>query len=253
MWIGLVTLFPETFAPDALSGVFGRAVRAGHLTIECANPRDFVADKHRTIDDKPYGGGAGMVMQAAPLAAAVADLKERGPSGLPVVMLSPAGRVFKQAKAQALSESSGAIFICGRYEGVDQRFLDSVVDELWSVGDFVLSGGEMAALIIMDAAARHIPGVLGNFQSNLDESHLDGTLEYPQYTRPEKALNEAVPKVLLSGDHRAIHRHNRKAALSLTYRLRPDMLSNKVYSDTDRALLAEHFAETENERPQSSD
>ena len=243
MWIGLVTLFPETFAPDALSGVFGRAVRAGHLTIECANPRDFVADKHRTIDDKPYGGGAGMVMQAAPLAAAVADLKERGPSGLPVVMLSPAGRVFKQAKAQALSESSGAIFICGRYEGVDQRFLDSVVDELWSVGDFVLSGGEMAALIIMDAAARHIPGVLGNFQSNLDESHLDGTLEYPQYTRPEKYLNMEVPEALLSGDHKRINSYRRREALIATFNDRPDLMTQRVFSESDRKLLESYFDE----------
>lgn len=253
MWIGVVTLFPEMFALDALHGVFARAVNNATLTLRCANPRAFTSDKHRTVDDKPYGGGAGMVMMAEPLVAAVTALQQQAAeevsaistgqqSRLPVIMLTPAGRPFDQVTAVSSSTLPGLILVCGRYEGVDQRFIDAAVDEQWSLGDFVLSGGELPALAVMDAVARHIPGVLGNFQSNLDESHLDGTLEYPQYTRPEMTLGQTVPDELLSGHHARVNLHRRGQALAATYRQRPDLLTGRVFSETDRALLAEFLA-----------
>ena len=244
MWIGVVTLFPEMFAESALTGIFARALKNEVLSIYCANPRDFTADKHRNVDDKPYGGGAGMVMQAEPLAAAVKTLQDKAPvANLPVVMLSPVGEQFSQGLAVEKSHAEGLILICGRYEGVDQRFIESCVDEVWSIGDYVLSGGELPALVVLDAIARHIPGVLGNIRSNLDESHLDGTLEYPQYTRPEISLNESVPEVILGGDHSEIGLYRRREALAVTYRERPDLLARKVFSERDRRLLEAYFAD----------
>lgn len=243
MWLGVVTLFPESFEPEALTGVFARAVKTGLVTIDCVNPRDFTTDKHRTVDAKPYGGGPGMVMLAQPLQLALDALQQRAPQNVPVIFLSPAGTTFTQQTVPEYSATPGLILICGRYEGVDQRFVDQCVDHVWSIGDFVLSGGELAAMVVMDAISRHIPGVLGNIQSNLDESHLDGTLEYPQYTRPEICLNERVPEVLMQGDHAGIKSYRRREALTATYRQRPDLLTQNLFNESDRRLLESYFAQ----------
>ena len=244
MWFGVVSLLPEIVAAQAEHGVFGRAIKQGLTTIEYFNPRDFTSDKHRTVDDKPYGGGAGMVLMAEPLSAAVEAARHAAPDGSKVIYLAPSGSVFNQAQARQQSAGTGLILVCGRYEGVDQRFISEYVDEIWSLGDFVLSGGEIPALAVMDAIIRHIPGVLGNIQSNLDESHLDGTIEYPQYTRPEKALNIQVPEVLLGGNHKAVQSFNRQAALAATYEARPDLLRGRIFNEQDRALLADYFLKT---------
>lgn len=180
MWLGVISVLPELIAAATSGGVFARAVSSGLITLEVYNPRDFTADKHRTVDDKPYGGGAGMVMMVEPLSAALQAATAAAPAHTPVVLMSPQGRVFDQSVAVAQSRLPGLILICGRYEGIDERFVRCHVDAEWSVGDYVLSGGELPALVVMDAIARHIPGTLGNSLSIIDESHLDGTLDYRQ-------------------------------------------------------------------------
>ena len=242
-WIGLITLFPEMFQPQLDYGVFGRSVSKGLITIDLFNPRDYATDKHHTVDDKPYGGGPGMVMMTEPLLAALQAARAAAPSDVIVVLMSPSGTIFNQQMAVAASAQKSFIFICGRYEGLDQRFIDTQTDEQWSIGNYVLSGGELPALVVMDALARHIPGVLGNNQSNLSESHLDGKLDYPQYTRPEDSLNRRVPEILLSGDHAKVTRYRRREALRVTYEKRPDLLTQRVFTDEERTLLTEIFAD----------
>jgi len=241
MWLGVITLFPEMFDAVSSNGVFGRAVDNGIISLNRYNPREFSTDKHRTVDDRPYGGGPGMVMMVEPLLKALQAAKKDAPKSSLVVLMSPQGEVFSQAKGIDYGQLEGLILICGRYEGVDERFIQRHVDEEWSIGDYVLSGGELAAMVVTDAIARHLPGTLGNQMSVIDESHLDGTLDYPHYTRPEKLGLDVVPADLLSGNHKRMSRHRRREALKRTLDRRPDLLTGRVFSQ-DRKLLEECFA-----------
>jgi len=234
MRIDLVTLFPEMFSVVRDLGVTGRAHGNQLWSLHTHSPRDYTEDVHRTVDDRPYGGGPGMVMMAEPLTRALSairtqrDAQEQAKQEqAPVVLLSPIGKPFNQAQAQRLAQSSGAIFICGRYEGIDQRFIDKHVDEQWSLGDFVLSGGEIAALAMIDAAVRLLPGVLNHDQSSAQDSFQDslsGLLDSPHYTRPETLNGQTVPAVLLSGNHAHIARWRREQSLAITLANRPDLL-----------------------------
>ena len=237
MWLGVITLLPEMFDAVSQDGVFGRALAAGHLQLQCFNPRDFTTDKHRTVDDRPYGGGPGMVMMVQPLLAALTEAKAHAPAHSRVVLMSPQGRRFDQQSAMQFKKDAGLIFICGRYEGIDERFVSDHVDEEWSIGDYVLSGGELPAMVVMDAISRHLPGTLGNQQSVIDESHLDGTLDYPHYTRPENVGSKRVPRELMSGNHNRTKQYRRSQALQRTLERRPDLLTGRVFDPLDRQLL----------------
>lgn len=240
MKIAVISLFPELFEAPLSLGVVGRAVAQGLVEVQLFDPRDHAEDKHKSVDDRPFGGGAGMVMTCAPLRGALrAAMDWIGAEQVRTVLMSPAGKTLDQATAQALPERDNLVLICGRYEGIDQRFIDAYVDEEWSIGDYVISGGELAALVVIDALARHVPGVLGNNRSNIDESHLDGRLDYPQYTRPENTDEGVVPEALLSGDHGRVSRYRRREALRTTLRKRPDLLTGRMYGSEDRALLQE--------------
>lgn len=248
MWFGVVTLFPELIQAATPFGIFGRAVRDGRVSMTCFNPRDHAVDRHGTVDDKPYGGGAGMVMLAEPLLASVAEARAEavrlGLADTPVLLLSARGETFTQGKAAALQRSGGLILVCGRYEGVDQRFIDTAVDGELSVGDFVVSGGEVPALLVMDAISRLEEGVIGNPESLSVESHLDGLLEYQQYTRPEIVAGLKVPQDLLSGDHLRIARWRRQSALLTTFERRPGLLAGSPLLEDaeDRRLLTQALA-----------
>ena len=234
MRIDLVTLFPEMFSVVRDLGVTGRAHGNQLWSLHTHSPREYTEDVHRTVDDRPYGGGPGMVMMAEPLTRALsairtqrATLAQATQEQAPVVLLSPIGKPFDQAQAQRLAQSAGAIFICGRYEGVDQRFIDQHVDEQWSLGDFVLSGGEIAALAMIDAAVRLLPGALNHGQSSAQDSFqesLSGLLDSPHYTRPENLNGQTVPAVLLSGNHAHIARWRREQSLAITLTNRPDLI-----------------------------
>lgn len=234
--IDVLTLFPEFFRPLIGSGVSGRAHDRGLWSLRTWNPREFTADVHRTVDDRPYGGGPGMVMMAPPLAAALASAQQgreyqgvdNPGSPAPVVLLSPTGRRFNQAMASDLAQGRGFILVCGRYEGIDQRFIDQHVTDEWSLGDFVLSGGEPAALAMIDAVVRLLPGALNHGSSARQDSfepELDGLLDCPHYTRPEVWGEATVPEVLLSGHHGKISRWRREQSLRLTAQRRPDLLA----------------------------
>lgn len=251
MRFDLITLFPEMFAAVRDQGVTGRAYARGTWSLGLWNPRDFTEDVHRTVDDRPYGGGPGMVMMAEPLVRAVNAAQAARAQGsaavpaAPVVLLSPTGRRFDQAAAQAWSQSAGAIFICGRYEGVDQRFIDHYVTHEISLGDYVLSGGELGAMVIMDSVVRLLPGVLHDAQSAEQDSFnpaLTGLLDSPHYTRPEVWAEQAVPAELLSGHHAQIARWRRHQSLSLTAARRPDLIlaarERGELSKDDEAWLA---------------
>jgi len=234
----IVTLFPELF--DVLrTGLLGKAQDAGTVEVQPFTPREFTSDRHRTVDDSPYGGGSGMVLMPGPIAETLDHLDEaRGGKPSHRVLLTPQGTRFTQAHACRFSEHDSLTLVCGRYEGFDER-IRRLVDEEISLGDFVLLGGEAAALAIIEATARLLPGVLGNDESATDESHADGLLEYPQYTRPEEFRGEKVPDVLRSGNHAAIARWRRKESLRRTLERRPDLLDTAELSDEDRALLRE--------------
>jgi len=206
------------------------------------DPRDQTRDKHRTVDDRPYGGGPGMVMKVEPLRDAIRAAKADGPQR-PVVYLSPQGRVFDQAEAARLAAGPGMILVAGRYEGVDERFVETEVDLELSIGDFVLSGGELAALCVIDACARLVPGVLGDAESAVAESFVAGLLDHPHYTRPEDEAGRKVPEVLLSGDHAQVARWRLKQALGRTWLRRPDLIARRALSETERQLLEEFLAE----------
>ena len=244
MWVGIVSLFPEMFATATQAGVLGRAVDQGVVDLEVFNPRDFTLDKHRTVDDRPYGGGPGMVMMVEPLTAAIhAARQAAGAKAIvaPVIYLSPQGARLDQSKVKSLAALDGMILLAGRYEGIDERLVDAEADEQLSIGDYVLTGGELPAMIVLDALSRHLPGTLGNAASAVEESHLDGLLDYPHYTRPENTEVGAVPAVLMSGNHGAIQRWRRKEALWRTWQRRPDLLANRPLSAEERTLLAELF------------
>jgi tRNA (guanine37-N1)-methyltransferase len=239
----VVTLFPEMVATIAEFGVVGRARRNGLMALGCENPRDHTSDVHRTVDDRPYGGGPGMVMKYEPLARAIAAARERSPAGSPVVYLSPQGRVFDQAAASRLAGLPGVILVAGRYEGVDERLIESQVDEELSLGDFVLSGGEIAAMAVIDAVVRMLPGVLGDDESAAQDSFMEGLLDCPHYTRPEEIDGRKVPEVLLSGDHAEIARWRLKQALGRTYLRRPDLIDRMNLTDEQQALLDDYLKE----------
>lgn len=241
MRFGIITLFPEMFSALTDNGVVGRAVKHEVLSLQCSNPRDFTEDKHRTVDDRPYGGGPGMLMKVEPLEKALCAMRVNLPAAK-VVYMSPQGRRFDQAAAQNFAERKEMIILAGRYEGVDERLLRHHVDEEWSVGDYVLSGGELPAMIVIDAVARLLPGVLGHPDSAVEDSFVDGLLDCPHYTRPEVYKNEGVPEVLLSGDHRRIKTWRLQQALGRTFLRRPDMLQKRGMSREEEILLADFLA-----------
>nr|WP_226960821.1 tRNA (guanosine(37)-N1)-methyltransferase TrmD [Thalassotalea sp. LPB0316] len=230
--IGVISLFPEMFDAITQYGVTGRAIRNEIIEFHSWNPRDFTHDKHRTVDDRPYGGGPGMLMMVQPLRDAILAAKAQLGDDAKVIYLSPQGRKLSQHGVRELSQSSKLIFIAGRYEGVDERIIQSLVDEEWSVGDYVLSGGELPAMTLIDAIARFVPGVLGHEQSAEQDSFSSGLLDCPHYTRPEVLDGESVPKVLLSGNHEHIRRWRLEQSLQRTWTRRPELL-------TDLALTAE--------------
>ena len=247
MEISVVSLFPEMVKEIARHGVVGRAIDNSIVDLECVNPRDFAKDTHRTVDDRPYGGGPGMVMKFEPVAAAVEQAKEAMPAGSPVICMSPQGTPFDQASARRLAKLPGMILLAGRYEGIDERLIEAVVDEEISLGDFVLSGGEIAAMAVIDAVARLLPGVLGDDESALQDSFSEGLLDYPHYTRPEVIDGRQVPEVLLSGDHARIDRWRRKQAIGRSYRRRPELIENLQLDDEQQTLLAEYLQENSDE------
>ena len=242
MRIDVVTIFPEMVQTIAGFGVTGRALTRGLVSLRCLDPRDQTRDKHRTVDDRPYGGGPGMVMKVEPLRDAIRIARADGPDRT-VVYLSPQGRVFDQAEAARLAAGPGMILVAGRYEGVDERLIESEVDLELSVGDFVLSGGELAALCVIDACARLVPGVLGDAESAVADSFVAGLLDHPHYTRPEDEAGRKVPEVLLSGDHAQVARWRLKQALGRTWLRRPDLIARRALSEIERQLLEEFLAE----------
>lgn len=243
LWIGVISLFPEMFDAITEHGVTGRAVKRGLIEIERFNPRDFTHDRHRTVDDRPYGGGPGMLMMVEPLRAAIYAAKESAGGSAKVIYLSPQGHQFNQASATQLVKAEKLIFLAGRYEGIDERLVRQEVDEEWSVGDYVLSGGELPAMTMIDAIARLVPGVLGDRLSAQQDSFSEGLLDCPHYTRPEILDGQAVPEVLLSGNHKAIARWREKQSLGRTYQRRPELLKLLALTDEQQALLAEYIRE----------
>ena len=238
MRIDVVSIFPDMFAAIRDYGITGRAMRAGLLTLKVWNPRDFSEDKHRNVDDRPYGGGPGMVMAPPPLVSTL-DAVRREQPGARVSYLSPQGRRLDHAGVAELGQREGLILLAGRYEGIDERIIETAVDEEWSIGDYVLSGGELPAMVVIDAVARRLPGALGDEDSAEQDSFVDGLLDCPHYTRPEIYDGRPVPEVLLSGDHARIARWRRKQALGRTWLRRPDLLAARALSDDERALLEE--------------
>ena len=245
MRIDVITLFPESLEELTGLGVTGRAIRDGRVELKACNPRDLATDRHRTVDDRPYGGGPGMVMAVEPLSSTIRAVRKQHPGGARVSLMSPQGRKLDQAGVEELARRQGLILVCGRYEGIDERVIESEVDEEWSIGDYVISGGELAAAVVIDAVVRLIPGVLGDDQSALEDSFVDGLLDYPHYTRPEMSGDKAVPQVLLSGDHEAIRRWRRKQALGRTWQRRPDLLEGRELDEESKLLLKEFRDELE--------
>ena len=246
MWIGVVSLFPEMFEAITSHGVTGRAVRNNLLDVQCWNPRDFTKDKHRTVDDRPYGGGPGMLMKVQPLRDAIhAARQAAGDEDVKVIYLSPQGRRFDHAGAQELASEKKLVLVAGRYEGIDERLLETEIDEEWSLGDFVLSGGELPAMVMIDAVSRLLPGVLGHADSAAEDSFSDGLLDCPHYTRPEKLDDMSVPDVLLSGNHEAIRRWRLKQQLGRTSQRRPDLLENLELDKEQQTLLNEFIQEAQ--------
>ncbi|MDQ6916912.1 MAG: tRNA (guanosine(37)-N1)-methyltransferase TrmD [Pseudomonadota bacterium] len=247
MRIEIITLFPEMVEAAACYGVTGRARDKGLWSLSCRNPRDFASDSYRTVDDRPYGGGPGMVMTAEPLrkalSAAREGLRAAGIDTAQVVHLSAQGEPLTHRRVIELSAAPGMVLLAGRYEGVDERLLEREVDLEIAVGDFVVSGGELPALLLIDAVVRQLPGVLNDEQSKVDESFVDGLLDCPHYTRPETFNGRAVPSVLLGGDHAAIARWRRKQGLGRTWLRRPDLLAARGMSEEERKLLKEYLSE----------
>ena len=247
MQFSVITLFPEMFAAIAEYGVVGRAIDNNIVSLRCVNPREFTTDAHRTVDDRPYGGGPGMVMKFEPLSAAIDKARETMPAGTRVICMSPQGVPFNQAAAQRLTALPGVILLAGRYEGIDERLIEAQVDEEISLGDYVLSGGEIAAMAVIDATARLLPGVLGDDESALQDSFSDGLLDFPHYTRPEMVDGRRVPEVLLSGDHAKIRRWRMKQAIGRSYRRRPGLVEKLELDVEQKQLLAEYLEENSDE------
>jgi tRNA (guanine37-N1)-methyltransferase len=246
MRIDVISIFPPMFEAVGEFGITGRAVRAGVLALRIWDPRDYTEDKHRSVDDRPYGGGPGMVMRAEPLAAAIAAARASDSSLFARVMyLSPQGRRLDHAAVKEFAGRERLILLAGRYEGVDERLLAAEIDEEWSIGDYVVSGGELPAMVLIDAIVRQLPGALGDEDSAAQDSFAGGLLDCPHYTRPETFAGQAVPEVLLSGDHERIRRWRLKQALGRTWLRRPDLLERLTLNDEQKRLLAEFRAEHE--------
>lgn len=240
MRFDVVTIFPEMVLNSALNGVTGRAIRQGIVSLSVWNPRDYTADRHKTVDDRPYGGGPGMVMKYQPLKDAVDNAKCSADAGcVKVVYLSPQGKPLTQQLVNENIDLDQLILVAGRYEGVDERFIEDVCQEEWSLGDFVISGGELAALVVIDAVSRLLPGVLGDNESANQDSHMHGLLDCPHYTRPELVAGKAVPGVLLSGNHKEIELWRMQQSVGRTWQKRPDLLLDKELTAQQQALLEE--------------
>ncbi|WP_368890144.1 tRNA (guanosine(37)-N1)-methyltransferase TrmD [Morganella morganii] len=239
MWIGVISLFPEMFLSITGHGVTGRAVKNGLISVDCWNPRDFTYDRHHTVDDRPYGGGPGMLMMVEPLRKAIHAAKAAAGDNAKVIYLSPQGRKLDQQGVCELAANEKLILVCGRYEGVDERVIQTEIDEEWSVGDYVLSGGELPAMVLIDSVSRFVPGVLGHQASAKEDSFADGLLDHPHYTRPEVLDGMNVPPVLLSGNHAEIDRWRMKQSLGRTWLRRPELLESLALTDEQRMLLAE--------------
>lgn len=239
MKFDVVTIFPRMIGASLEDGVVGRGIERGLLDVVVHDLRDYTTDRHRSVDDQPYGGGPGMVMKPEPLAKAVARIRERRGQPDAVILMSPQGRPFTQREAVRLSRLSHVVFLCGRYEGIDERVADTVASEELSLGDFVVSGGELPALVIIDAVSRLLPGVVGDEQSVEQDSFAHGLLDYPHYTRPAEFDGHGVPPVLLSGHHAEVERWRKKQALVRTLDRRPELLERAELDDEERALLRE--------------
>jgi len=243
----IVTLFPEMFAAITDYGVSGRAVKKGLIELGYTNPREFTRDVHRTVDDRPYGGGPGMLMLVEPLLAAIASARQRlesaGVAQPKVIYVSPQGRPFNQQAALEFSARQGMVFLCGRYEGIDERVIEMAVDEEWSIGDYVLSGGELPVMSMIDATVRLLPGVLGHQDSAAEDSFFQGLLDCPHYTRPEIYDGREVPKVLMSGHHGEIRRWRLQQSLGRTWQRRPDLLAERELTAAEQKLLQEYLDE----------
>jgi len=245
MRIDVVTLFPQMLEAVSHYGITRRAVERKIIELGVWNPRDYTHDKHRTVDDRPYGGGPGMLMKVQPLRDAVSDARQAGEGKAHVVYLSPQGRPLTQQGARELAAYPHLVLIAGRYEGVDERFIEDEVDEEWSIGDYVLSDGELGAMVIIDTLTRLLPGALGHEDSAEQDSFSEGLLDYPHYTRPEVFEEKTVPAVLLSGDHQAIARWREKQSLGRTWLRRPDLLATMELSESQQSLLQEFIHEHE--------
>lgn len=243
MQISVVTLFPEMFAAVTDYGISGRALRQGLLTLNLIDLRSFAEDRHRTVDDRPYGGGPGMVLKPEPLRRALQQARSDGGETAKVICLSPQGKPLNQQAMGEFSSGRPLILLAGRYEGFDQRIIDQEVDEQWSLGDYVLSGGELAAMVMIDAITRLLPGALGDAESAQQDSFMAGLLDHPHYTRPEQFEGVTVPSVLMSGNHAEIQRWRKKQSLGLTWERRPDLLAALQLNPEQEQLLAEYQRE----------
>jgi tRNA (guanine37-N1)-methyltransferase len=239
MRIDVISLFPPMFEAVSAHGITGRAVKNGLLTLRVWNPRDYTEDRYRSVDDRPYGGGPGMVMMIEPLERAIRVARGEQNQEAKVIYLSPQGRKLDHAAVLELSQRDGMILLAGRYEGIDERLLQAEVDEEWSIGDYVLSGGELAAMVLIDAVTRQLPGALGDEDSAQQDSFVEGLLDCEHYTRPEEYAGRKVPEVLLSGDHAKIRRWRLKRSLGRTWLRRPELLEKLTLTDEQRRLLEE--------------
>ncbi len=238
MRFDILTLFPDMFSSPLKESILAKAIEKGLIEVRTINIRDFALDKHRIVDDTPYGGGQGMVLKVEPIARAIEQVKSEDPSAW-TIYLTPEGKPLKQETARELSSRSHLILLCGRYEGVDERVRELFVDEEISIGDYVLTGGELAAMVLIDAVSRLLPGVLGSDRSAVEDSFFGSLLEHPQYTRPASFRGHEVPEVLLSGNHQAISLWRRRKALRRTWMRRPDLLSKDSLSEEDKKTLEE--------------
>ena len=243
MKIDVISLFPPMFEAITAHGISGRAIKNGLFTLRVWNPRDYTDDRHRSVDDRPYGGGPGMVMMAEPIERAIRAARYGQTPGAKVLYLSPQGRRLDHAGVVSLTKREGLILLAGRYEGIDERLFESEVDEEWSIGDYVLSGGELAAMVVIDAITRQLPGALGDADSALEDSFAGGLLDYAHYTRPEVHAGRKVPEILLSGDHEKIRRWRLKQSLGRTWLRRPDLLERLPLNDEQKQLLEEYRQE----------
>ncbi|MDA8622280.1 tRNA (guanosine(37)-N1)-methyltransferase TrmD [Psychrosphaera sp.] len=245
LWLGVVSLFPEMFDAITQQGVISRAIKNGTIEFNAWNPRDFTHDRHRTVDDRPYGGGPGMLMMVQPLTDAIRAAKTAAGEGAKVIYLSPQGKKLNHEGVKQLAQNKKLVLVAGRYEGIDERVIQSEVDEEWSIGDFVLSGGELPAMTLIDSVSRMIPGVLGHNLSAEQDSFADGLLDCPHYTRPEVLADQRVPDVLLSGNHEKIRQWRLKQSLGRTWLRRPDLINNLALTDEQQRLLNEFLSEQE--------